>query len=826
METLIQDLRYAMRMFARKPGFTLAVVLSLALGIGANTTMFSFVNAVLFRPPAVREPGRLLEVWPRNLRSRGASRLGTLSAPDFQYFRDHNSVFTSLAATQSEPSELAWTHSGVTEHVKAQLVTTDYFSVLGVPPFLGRTFVDADDKSSGNPAVLRYAFWKEHLGADPGVIGKTISLNGHLFTVIGVAAPQFSGIMIAFESDLWVPMGLQPIVLPDQQHMLTERHSHWIVSVGRLKPDVSVQQANANVTLLAQQLAHAFPDPDKDTGAVTTPVTLTPAPARGIVTQLLLVLMAVVAMVLLIACANAANLLLANSAARTAEMAVRTALGARRNRLVRMVFTESILLASMGGISGLLLAFWMAPLILRLKPADLAVTFDVAPDWRVLAFTAAISFITGIVFGIAPALRSSAVRVIAIINQGSHGGDSSKSRLRSVLVIGQVAVCMVLLVGAGLCLRSLLNARSIDPGFAFHQVVAGEFDLRVGGYNEQSGTLFRERVLERVKSLPGVDQVSLIDHLPLGHSTKVTFTREKSEYEGKGIETDVASTLPGYFQTLGVSMLRGRDFTSADSRNAPRVVIINEALAKAMWPNEDPIGKLIVVPVGPGILSTHKASEPDPALTRREVIGVVKTGKYRSLGEDPRPFAWLPIAQNYESREVILVRTTGDPASLTSAIQKEIAALNPDLNVHMETLKEHMQIPLFPAHAAGALLGGFGLVALLLSTLGLYAVVAYSVSRRTREIGVRTALGAQKEDVLKLVIGQGAKMALVGIAIGLLGAFACTRVLVELLYGVKALDPATFIGISILLMGVAALASYVPARRAARVSPVEALRYE
>ena len=825
METLFQDVRYAIRMLTRNPGFTLAVVLSLALGIGANTAMFSFVNALLFRPPAVQEPKRLLEVWEWNPKSRG-SHYWTLSVPDFQYLREHNTVFSGLAGTQSELSEVAWTHSDAIEHVKAQLVTSDYFSILGVQPFLGRTFVNADNLSSGNPVVVRYSFWKERLGGDPAAIGKTLSLNGHLFTIVGVADPKFTGIMLAFEADLWVPMGLQPVLLPDQQHMLTERHSHWMVSVGRLKPNITAEQAKAEMLLLGNQLARAFPDTNQDAIAVPVPVTLTPAPARGVATQLLLVLMAVVGMVLLIACANAANLLLAKSASRTAEMAVRTAMGARRARLVRMVLTESVLLAGPGGVFGLLLALWTSPVILRLKPADLPVSFDVSPDWRVLTYTVAVSLVTGIIFGIAPALRSSAVRVTAEINHGSHGGDAAKSRLRSVLVVGQVAVCMVLLVGAGLCLRSLLNARSIDPGFSMHHLVSAEFDLRVGGYNEQTGRLFRRQVMERLRGLPGVDEVSLIDHLPLGQRTMVTFTREKGSEDNKGLETDIASTLPGYFQTMGISMLRGRDFSASDSGNAPKAVIVNETLAKRMWPNQDPVGKLLVVPVSPGILATTKQQGLDPSLTPREVVGVVKAGRYRTLGEEPRPFAWLPIEQNYELFSAVVVRTTGDPAALVSAMQRGFAALNPNLNVHIETLKEHMQIPLFPAHAAGALLGGFGFVALLLSTLGLYAVVAYSVARRTREIGVRTALGARREDVLKLVIGQGAKMALLGVAIGLLGAFACTRVLVELLYGVEALDPITFAGIALLLIAVATMASYIPARRAARVSPMEALRYE
>ena len=825
METLIQDLRYALRMIARNPGFTLAVVVSLALGIGANTTMFSFVNAVLFRQPAVQEPSQLLEVWGWNPRSPGSNHYWTLSYPDFAYLRSQNTVFSGLTGTESEPREVAWTRSEAIEHVKAQLVTTNYFSVLGVKPFLGRTFVAADEKSPGNPIVLRYSFWKEKLGADPAILGKTLSLNGHLFTVIGVAAPDFSGIMLAFESDVWLPMSLQPVLLPDQQHMLTERHSHWVIAVGRVKPGITPREANANLELLGRQLAQEFPDSNKDITAVGAPLTLTPAPARGIATQLLLVLMVVVGMVLLIACANAANLLLAKSASRHAEMAVRTAMGARRARLVRMVLTESVLLAGLAGIVGLLLAIWAAPLILRLKPASLPVNFDITPDWRVLAYTLAVSVVTGVLFGIAPALRSSAVRVTAAINQESHGGDGAKSRLRNVLVVGQVAVCMVLLIGAGLCLRSLFNARSIDPGFAFHHVVSAGFDLRMAGYDEKTGTLFRRQALERVGALPEVNRVSAIDHLPLGDHTVVTFTRENAQ-DQRRIETDVASTLPGYFQTMGIAMLRGRDFSANDNANAPKVVIVNEALAKAMWPNQDPIGKLLIVPVGPGPMTTSKSKDPDPSLTRREVVGVVKTGRYRSLGEEPRPFAWLPLEQNYESWTAIVVRTTGDPNVLVHAIQNEMAVLNPNLNVHVETLKEHMQIPLFPAQAAGALFGGFGFVALLLSTLGLYAVVAYSVSRRTREIGVRTALGARKEDVLKLVIGQGAKLAAIGVGLGILGAFGCTRVLVELLYGVKALDPLTFFGISALLLAVAVLASYVPARRAAKVSPMEALRYE
>ncbi|MBV9144842.1 MAG: FtsX-like permease family protein [Acidobacteria bacterium] len=620
-------------------------------------------------------------------------------------------------------------------------------------------------------------------------------------------------------------MGRQPAVLPEQQHMLTERHSHWLIAVGRLKSGVTPQQAKANLDLAARQLATAFPDSNKDVGALLSPLTLTPAPARGIATQLLLVLMAIVGMVLLIACANAANLLLSKSASRTAEMAVRTAMGAKRSRFVRLVLTESVLLAGLGGGIGFLLAIWTGPLILRLKPADLPVALNVAPDWRVLVYTLAVSLLTGLVFGMAPALRSSAVSVSSAINRGAHGGDGSKSRLRSVLVIGQVAVCMVLLVGAGLCLRSLLNARSIDPGFAFHHTVSAEFDLRAAGFDDESGRLFRQQVLDRIEGLPEVDRASVIDHLPLGQHTIVTFTRQNAQ-EQHGVETDVASTLPGYFQTMGISMLRGRDFLNTDSANAPRVVIVNEALAKAIWPNQDPIGKLLVVPVGPGPMNPEKSKGPDPSLTPREVVGVVKTGRYRSLGEEARPFVWLPLTQNYEPWSALVVRTTGDPQTLVNAIQKEFAALNPNLNVHVETLKEHMQLPLFPAQAAGALLGGFGFVALLLSTLGLYAVVAYSVSRRTREIGVRTALGAQKQDVLKLVIGQGAKLAAIGVGIGILGAFACTRVLVELLYGVRALDPLTFAGISALLIVVASVASYVPARRAARVSPIEALRYE
>jgi len=461
----------------------------------------------------------------------------------------------------------------------------------------------------------------------------------------------------------------------------------------------------------------------------------------------------------------------------------------------------------MGGVVGVLIAVWGAPLVLALKPSFLPVSVDVAPDWRVLLFTLGLSLATGIIVGIAPALRSTKNKIVTGFNLLANAGSHGKSRLRNLLVVTQVSFGLLLLLVAGLCVRSLRNAHLVDPGFEVDHALTASFDLTTAGYDQQRGEALEKQLVERLASLPGVSSVGLAGHLPLGTQT----SQGGFKVNGNKITFDFAAVGPNYFQTMGISLHRGRDFNYQDKNLALAIVIVNEAFARQAWPGEDPVGKRTSIPGVEG---------------EGEVIGVVRTGKYRSLGEDPRPFVYVSLLQNYESRAAVVVRTAGLPAPMVETVRHEMAALDPALATQVQTLKEHMKLALFPAEAAGALLGTFGLLALALSVIGLYGMLAYTVSQRTREIGIRTALGAQTNDVLKLVMFQGMKLAIIGMAIGLIAALVSTRVLAFLLYGISATDPLTFCGVTAVFLGIVLLASYIPARRATKVDPMVALRYE
>ena len=483
MENFWQDVRHGLRLLTKSPGFTAVAVLSLALGIGANTTIFSFVNGLLFRPPAIANSRDLLEVWQHRKDSgHGVGSHMQLAFPEFAYYRDHNQVFSEMAAFTGESSSVVWNRGGEGQTVQAALVSANFFSVLGVKPVLGRNFLPDEDQAS-NPsqvAIVSYAFWQQRLGSDPGILGKPLNLNGREFTIVGVAPRSFTGIFIGFTAELWTPMTQHPVTSPAVD--LNERHMHWLLGIGRLKTGMSESQAEADFAILSRQLADAFPDPDKDLDAAVVPVELVPAPFRGLFGGISAGLMTVVGLVLLIACGNAANLLLAKAASRQREMAVRAALGADRGRLIRQTLTESVLLASIAGALGLALAFWAAPLLVSLKPDSLPLSINVAVDFRVLLFTAMASLLTGLVFGLAPALQGSKLDLVTNLKEGSHQSGAGKSRLRHVLVVGQVTACMVLLVGAGLCIRSLMNARNIDPGFTTQNAVAASLNIEPFGY--------------------------------------------------------------------------------------------------------------------------------------------------------------------------------------------------------------------------------------------------------------------------------------------------------------------------------------------------------
>jgi predicted permease len=811
MATLFQDLRYGLRLLAKNPAFALLIVLTLGLGIGVNTIIFDFVNALLLRPPAVQASSRLLELWQRNPKAPGLEEYVPLTYPDYVYYRDRNQVFAGLLAFDGEMRPVSWSRGGEGQMVQGQLVSGNFFSVLGLAPALGRFFLPEEDQLAGGQpvVVLSRPFWKIQFADDPAVLGKTLVLNGTSFTVVGVAPASFTGIVIGNEPDFWAPLSTTTQFTRDNS-FLTSEGSFWLFGIGRLKPGVSPSQAQANLKILSGSIQQSYPQNHKDLEAATFRVTLVPEPFRGYVAAFTGLLMVVVGLVLMIACANAANLLLAQATGRRREMAIRAALGAGRVRLLRQMLIESSIVAVLGGSVAVLLTKWATPALLALKPPSLPIRLEVHLDWRVLTFTFATSIATAILFGLAPALRTSRTDAsLALKEEGLIGGLRS-SRLRSALVVAQIAVCLVLLISAGLCLRSLINAKSLDPGFDTRHVALAVLDPGSLGYSEVKGRIYYQQLLSRVEALPGVSSASLASHLPLttGNWTQeITIEGHKSS-PGSELSMPLMTVGPQFFATMGIPLERGREFTEQDSSPTPSVVIINTSMAAQFWPGQDPIGR------------HFKVIEQDV-----EIIGVAKTGKYRTLGEDPQPFMYLPIG--YRSRTTLVVRTAGDPRSLLPALRHELQALDPNVvPFDLETIQEYMALPMFPARSTALLLGAFGLLALVLAVAGLYGVMSCAVSQRTREMGVRMALGAADRDLLKLVVGHGLRLTLVGLACGLLGAFALTRVLASLLYGIRPTDPFTFVIMPLLLALVTTLASYIPARRATKVDPMAALRYQ
>ncbi|HXC87728.1 MAG TPA: ABC transporter permease [Candidatus Cybelea sp.] len=818
LESWSQDLGYGLRMLRKNPGSTAAVVLALALGIGLNTTVFSFVNALLLRPPTgVEAPDKLLQLWLHNRGTSGIEGYLPVTYPDYVYYRDHNQSFTGMLAFDGDPESVIWNRSGEGQVVLGQLVSGNFFSLLGVHASLGRTFLPEDDQPR-NPrpvVVLGHSFWQQHLGSDPQVVGKSLLLNGTSFTVIGVAPGRFSGLLVAIEPDFWAPLTAAEQILHDAGR-LTDRHGYWLFAVGRLKPGVDAPRAGSEVNLLALLIEQEHPDTNKNLGASVFPATLVPGPYRGYVSAFTGLLMAVFGLVLVIACVNAATLLLARATGRAREMAIRSALGAGRARLIRQMLVESTLLSGLAGCLGVLFAYWVSPLLLALKPASLPITLRVPLDWRVLLFTSLVSLSTGIVFGLTPALRSAKVQVAPILKDEVQSASYRKSRLRSVLMIGEIATCMVLLVGAALCVGSLLNANSIDPGFDTKHVAVATLDPGSLGYPEAKVRGFYEQLSRQISALPGVSSASFVNHLPLG-----TAREQGAAIEGNhsvagqnGVAVDVLRVAPGYFETMGISLLRGRDFLPRESR-APGeasggVAIINDAMARKLWSGQDPVGRRITLGEDTGL--------------GLEIIGVVKTGKYRTLGEEPIPLVYLP---RLPGRRTLVVRTSGDPRFLLDPIRREIQAVDAGIAAtDLETIEQYMALPLFPARTIGLLLGVSGILALMLTSIGLCGVISYIVSQRTHEIGLRMALGASQQEVLKLVVGHGLTMASIGLALGLAATLGLTRFLSSLLYGIQPGDPATLLGVSVGLIFIASLACYLPARRALSIDPIVALRYE
>jgi predicted permease len=815
----MNDLRFAFRQLLKNPGFTAVVVLSLSLGIAANTTIFSFVNALLFRPAPVHEPGELWQVWRRRLTGGSAfERYQGLSYPGYAYFRDRNQSFAALAAFDPETPFVSWNRDGVGQSVQCQFVSGNFFNVCGIAMAAGRAFGPQEDRQPGaDPvAVLSHAFWKNGLAGDPQIVGRTLTINGVSLTVVGVAPEGFSGLIAGLSPDLWAPFMMAPVVLHDPEwHIRTGAFPHF--GVGRLKPGVSAKQAEAELTGLIRRLEEIEPRHNQDFGAAVFPSTLVPSPFRGFVRAFTAVLMGAVFMVLLIACANAANLMLARAVARRREMAIRSSIGASRWQLMRQVLTESVLLALLSGGLGLVLTNWLLPALLRLTPPTLPIRPEVGLDARVFAFTALVSLLSGILFGLAPAWQGSRVNLATALKDDSPPGGVRRSRFASTLIVGQISICLVLLIAGSLCVRSLLNAQSVRLGFKVEDRVTAEVNLKDYGYSGEQMKQFNAGFLERMAALPSIKSVALVDYLPLDtRYLGITYNAEGKDpplgQDGFNLQTfDVGA---GYFGTMGTTLLRGREFAASDREGAALVAIINQMMADQFWPGEDAVG--------------HRLFEGKPGEgDAYEIVGVVETGKYRTLGENERPVVFRSRLQHPRARSTFVAHVRGDSQAALGAIREVTRALDPRLSLsRLETLDRHLALALFPARTTGLLFSVFGAVALLLAVSGLFGVIAYSVSQRTREIGVRMALGASRGSVVNMVLGQGFRLAGFGIGAGLAAALAATRLLRSLLYGVSPLDPATFIAVPLLLVAVSMLACLLPARRAARVDPMEALRYE
>jgi putative ABC transport system permease protein len=795
-------------MLLKQPGFTLIAVIALALGIGANTAIFSVVNAVLLKPLPFADPGRLIVVYESNLQ-RGITR-NSVSYPNFVDWREQNHVFERMCSYRT--SDFVLTGDGEPARLSAGVVSADLFSLLGVAPVLGRSFRTEEDKpgDTGRVVILSHRMWQRRFNADPNVVDRSLVLGGKNYTVVGVMPEGFHFPVASEPVDLWSTVSID-------SGMFEQRGAHYMHVIARPKPDVALEQASAEMDGIAANLERQYPDENTRRG-----VTLVPALESlvGEVRPALLILLGAVGCVLLIACANVANLLLARATTRHKEMAIRSALGASRWRVVRQLLTESVLLAIAGGALGLLVAMWGTDVLVSLTRNDLPRAAQIGLDGRVLAFTLLVSIITGIVFGLAPALHSSKTDLTESLKEGGRGSTEGarRNRVRAVLVVGEVAIAIILLAGAGLLIQSLRRLQQVDPGFNPHNVLSFSIGLPEVKYKPAQQVEFYRQLTARIESLPGVRSASSVMPLPLGGDRmRVTFETEGRPIpKGELPATEIRTIGLSYFKTIGIPLIRGRDFNERDDKKAPPVIIVNEAFAKQFFPGEDVIGKHIK----PGI----SADDDEPGL--REIIGVVGNVKHLSLSAEADPEAYEPHAQ-LTFDMAMLVKTDSDPRSIVNAVQAEVRAMDKDLPAYdIRTMDEYLAASVAQPRFNTLLLALFAGIALLLTAVGLYGVMSYSVNQRTHEIGIRMALGANRSDVLKLVVGQGMALTVIGVAVGLTGAFFLTQLLKTLLFGVSATDPVTFAAIALLLTGVALAACFVPARRATKVDPMIALRYE
>jgi putative ABC transport system permease protein len=814
IETLIQDIRYGLRQLRRNPGFTAIAVITLALGIGANTAIFSIVNAVLLRPLPFQDPARLVAIWEAD--ERDASNIGPASYPDFFDWQAQNRVSKQMASFR--PYSFTLVGTGRPMHLSGAIVSANLFSLLGVKPTLGRAFLPQENKPggmSGNDAViLSHRLWQTQFGSDSGVLGQSIRLNDHSFTIVGVMPTGFAFPVQAEPVQLWVTVAVDAVGTPGNSPLTAQRGNHSIEVVARLKPHVTVAQAQANLDTVARRLEAQYALSNYHRGAVK----LVPEFEQvvGNARTLLWILFGAVGIVLLIACVNVGNLMLARAMTRRKEIAVRVALGAGRIRIIRQLLTESVLLSAVAGGLGGLLALMATKLFVNLSPGDIPRLNQTGVDSHVLGFTLLVSLLTGALFGLVPVVGASRPDVNEALKEGDRSLTHATpgDRARRSLVIGEVALATVLLIGAGLLMQSLVSLLEVNPGFDPSKTLTFSVSLPDVRYPSVKRVAFFRSLLSRIDALPGVISDAAVAPLPLsGGSWGANF-----EIQGQPITvkerpiTNLRTITPNYFRTMRIPLLRGREFAQEDGVKSPPVIIINQTLARRFFGNENPIGQHMEVPLN-GIM--------------RDVVGVIGDVKHESLATGSGLEVYLPYAQWTPSLMTVVVRTENDPRGIINATRKEVRLLDKELPVSdVKTLDQYVTQSVSQPRFSALLLSSFGVLSLFLTAIGLYGMIGYDVAQRAHEIGIRMALGAQKCDVLNMVVGQGLKLAAIGVAVGMVGALAVTQFLSSLLYGVKPIDPLAFAAVAVLLLAVALLACYIPARRAAKLDPMVALRHE
>jgi putative ABC transport system permease protein len=806
MQTLWQDLRYGVRMLLKNPGFTLIAVLTLGLGIGANTAIFSAVNGVLLSSLPYPNPEQLAMVWCDNKRQGIPDDI--TSYPNFVDWRDRNKTFQGMAGVTNGKNNL--TGTGEPEEISDANVSINFFQLIGVNPILGRVFTTEEEQPGrGRVVVLSYSLWQRRFGGDPAILNKTITLNDTPYLVVGIMPPGFQ---FPEKTEIWGPLTVDDGMKSDRA-----RFGFFLPVVGRLKPGVTRNQAQADLEVVAGQIEQQFPDM-KGYGVNVVPVLENTV---GPIRRALIILSVAVLFVLLIACANVANLLLARAAVRQREVAVRAALGAGRGRIIRQLLTESMLLAVLGGALGVLLAWWGLRLLVELSPANLPRLENIRLDGRVLWFTLGLSLLTGLIFGLAPALQTTHFKLSEMLKEGGRSGSGGRraQQLRGAFIVAEVALTLALLAGAGLLVRSFWRLQQVDFGFKTDHLLTLRVTLWGSKYRERgSGVSFYERLQERLTAIPGVVSASATSDImlpKLANSGSFTIENRPRDPNELALELPIDRVQPNYFQTMGIPLVKGRAFTSADTRDTPPVAIVNETFIKRYFQNDDPIGKRFTFGGG------------GPNARWITIVGVVGDTKRQGVDMPVRIESWMPLAQRGAGSMEVVLRTTGDPLALSNAVREAVWSLDRDLPIpSMQSVEQILSQRVAQQRLNMLLLVLFASVALILAAVGIYGVMSYAVTQRTSEIGIRMALGAQASDVLRMIIWRGMSLALIGVALGLAAALALTRVMRKLLFEVSVTDPLTFVAIAVLLTVVAFLACLIPAQRATKVDPMVALRYE